>query len=92
MLADPKGLGYHPTYGPVWDTVSFFQNFMYLFYFGCSGSLLLRGLFSSCGEQGYPSLWGLGFSFQWLLLCAEQGLSGAGLQYLWLLGSRAWVQ
>ena len=33
MLADPKGLGYHPTYGPVWDTVFFFQNFIYLFYF-----------------------------------------------------------
>ena len=31
----------------------FFKNlFMCLFIFGCVGSSLLRGLFSSCGEQG----------------------------------------
>ena len=29
----------------------FFLNFMYLFIFGCAGSSLLRGLFSSCGQK-----------------------------------------
>ena len=37
------------------------------FLFGCAGSLLLHGLFSSCGEWGIL-LWCLGFSLQWLLL------------------------
>ena len=28
---------------------------MFLFIFGCAGSFLLRGLFSSCSEHGYSS-------------------------------------
>ena len=32
------------------------NNFLYLFFiFGCAGSVLLRGLFSSCAEQGLLS-------------------------------------
>ena len=31
------------------------NNFIYLFTFGCSGSLLLHGLFSSCGQWGLLS-------------------------------------
>ena len=34
----------------------FKNNFIYLFIFGCAGTLLLQGLFSSCGQ------WGLLFS------------------------------
>ena len=33
----------------------FFNNFIYLFIFGCAGSPLLHKLFSSCGEQGLLS-------------------------------------
>ena len=39
-------------------TVLFFFNmvlFILFFWHGCAGSLLLRGLFSSCGEQGLLS-------------------------------------
>ena len=39
---------------------SFFKILFIYFIFGCSGSLLLRGLFSSCGEQGLPCLVGHG--------------------------------
>ena len=31
------------------------NDFIYLLIFGCAGSLLLCGLFSSCGEQGLLS-------------------------------------
>ena len=31
------------------------NNFIYLFIFGCAGSLLLRGLFSGCSERGLLS-------------------------------------
>ena len=32
-----------------------FYNFIYLLVFGCTGSLLLGGLFSNCSEQGLLS-------------------------------------
>ena len=32
----------------------------YYYYFVCAGSLLLLGLFSSCGEQGLLLLWSMG--------------------------------
>ena len=39
----------------VQDTVfGFFKQF-YLFIYGCAGSSLLQGLFSSCSEQRLPS-------------------------------------
>ena len=42
---------------------------IFLFLFGCAGSLLLRGLFCGCGKWGLLSqLQRAGFSLQWLLL------------------------
>ena len=65
--------------------------FMYSFIFGCAGSLLLCGLFSSCSKQGLVSSCGLqtshcsGFS-----CCGAQALGrtnfsscGTGAQELW---------
>ena len=48
---------------------------MHLFIYDCAGSLLLCGLFSSCGEQG-AALWLLitGFSSWWLLFVAGHRL------------------
>ena len=34
----------------------FFSHFIYLFIFGCAGSLLLHRFLSSCSEQGLLSL------------------------------------
>ena len=39
----------HPNFS---SRIFFFYNFKNLFIFGCAGSLLLHGLFSSCSEQG----------------------------------------
>ena len=58
-----------------------FFRIIYLFIFGCSRSSLLRGLFSSCGDQG--------FSLRWLLLLRGTRSRAHGLQYLRLMGSRA---
>lgn len=49
---------------------------MYLFNFGCAGSLLLCAGFSSCVKQGPLFLRGAGFSFWWPLV-SEHGLQGA---------------
>lgn len=46
----------------------FLETSIYLCAFGCAGASLLRRLFSSCGEQGLPSLRGMCFSLRWLLL------------------------
>ena len=43
-------------------SVPFKKNFIHLFIFGCAGSLLYKGFFSSCGE------WGLLFVVQGLLV------------------------
>ena len=45
----------------------FFLNFIYLF--GCARSFLLPGLFSSCGQRGLLSSFGV-----WTSLAAEHGL------------------
>ena len=48
-------------------TLNFFfliNNFIYLFIFGCAGSLLLPGLFSSCNVQ---------VLIAWLLLLLSTG-------------------
>ena len=52
---------------------SFIYIYIFILYnlFGCAQSLLLSGVFSSCGEGGYSSLWCMGFSLQWLLLWAR---------------------
>jgi len=51
-----------------WSVFFFFFNFyfihFFIFIFGCAGSSLLHGLFSSCGEWG---LFSMDFSLQWLL-------------------------
>ena len=47
------------------------EKIIYLFIFGCAGSLLLCGLFSRCGEWGLLS--SVGFSLWWLLLLHSMG-------------------
>ena len=61
------GQGLNP--GPLhWDTESLatgppgspcIKKYIYLFIFGCAASLLQRGLFFGCGEQGLLSSCGL---------------------------------
>ena len=62
-----------------------------LFIYGCAGSSLLHGLFSSCGEQGLPYLRcnNRGSSLKWLLLLWTEASRACGCQYLQLLGSTA---
>ena len=57
----------------------FKDNFIYLFIFGSAGSLLLWGLFSSCGQQGYSPV------AMHKLLTVVASLFGS-------TGSRAWAQ
>ena len=53
-------------------------NFIYLF-FGCSESLSLRGLFSSCGKRGLLSTCGCsGFSLWRLLSLLSMGSRHVG--------------
>ena len=47
----------------------------YLFIFGCAGSSLLHGLFSSCGKWGYSSC-GTQALIALVSLFVEHGLSG----------------
>ena len=54
-----------------------FNKLFYLFIFGCAGSLLLHGLFSSCGEQGAT------------LCCREQASHRCETHRLWSTGSTA---
>ena len=56
-------------------------------YFGCAGSSLLLGPFSSCGEQGPLWLWCAGLS--WWLLLWNPGSRACGLQQLQHVGSEA---
>ena len=49
---------------------SSFDNFIYLFIFGCAGSSLLCGLFSNCSEEELLFVAFVGFSF-WCSLIAE---------------------
>ena len=48
-----------------------FCFYFYLFTFGSAGSLLLHGLFSSCGEQGLLSSWGAWASHWGDLFCCR---------------------
>ena len=59
-----------------------------LLLFGCAGSFLLHGLFSSCGERGLLSLQCLGFPLWELLLLWSMGSTVHGAQWLWSPGSR----
>ena len=49
-----------------------------LFIYGCTGSSLSRGLFSSCGERGLLSSWGAQASHYCGLSCGAQGLGRVG--------------
>ena len=76
------------------------NKFIYLFIFGCIGSLLLCMGFSLVAvSRGYSSLQCTGFSLQWLLLLRSMGSRHTGFsscgtwaQQLWLVGSRAQAQ
>ena len=61
---------------------------LFLLIVGCAESLLLRGLFSRCGEPTLQ-LWHSGFSLQWLLFLQSTVSRVRELQQLWLPGSRA---
>ena len=76
----------------------FFYSFIYLFIFGCAGSSLLRGPFSSCGEWGLVSSCGVqsshcsGFSCWGAHALGRLGFSSCSS---WALGhrlSRWWAQ
>ena len=60
--------------------------------FGCAGPSLLRGLSSSCGEQGLLSSRGAKPLIALISLVEEYQLQEGGLQWLQLPGSRAQAQ
>ena len=65
--------------------------FIYLFIFGCAGSLLLHGLFSSCGEKGLlPSCRARASHCSGFSHCIARALGPQ--QKSRLLGSRAQAQ
>ena len=64
--------------------------FLIVYFFDCAGSLLLSGLFSSCGERGLLWLWCV-VSLQWLLLLQSMGSRALELQELWHMGSYLWL-
>ena len=49
----------------MYHAFSFLKN-LYLFIFGCAGSSLLHGLFSSCGEQELVSICSV-----WVFYCGD---------------------
>ena len=51
----------------------------FFFIFGCAGSLVLHGLFSSCYKRATLQLWCAGFSSQWLPLLWSTGPRTHGL-------------
>ena len=65
----------------VQGTFIFKNNFMHLFVFGCAGSSLSRGLYSSCLEQ------------ELLARCLARASHCGGFSYCraWALGARASV-
>ena len=79
-----------PTEECFWEC--FWQCFFKFFIFGCTGSLLLWGSFSGCGEQGLLQLQCAGSSLRWRLLLQSMSSSVHGLQCLWPPGSRAQAQ
>ena len=64
--------------------LSLFNNLIYLF--GCAGSSLLQGLFSSY-LRVFFSWWCAGFLLQQLLLLGSVVSRTSGLQQLWYVGS-----
>ena len=70
--------------------LSYIFPFINLFYFilAALGLRCCTQAFSSCGQQGYSSLWRTGFSLWWLLLLRSTGFRCAGFSSC---GSRASV-
>ena len=73
----------------------------FLFIFGCAGSSLLPGLFSSCAEQGLPSSYGAAQASHcggslvvghWLWDAWVSVVVACRLHRWWLLGCRAQTQ
>ena len=62
----------------------FFKKIIYLFVFDCTWTWLLRGLFSSCGEQGLLSSCGVQASH-----CGGLSCCGAWASVVGHVGSRA---
>ena len=58
------------------------HNFIYIFVFGCAGSLLLSRLFSSRESGGYSLTVVCGFLIEMTSLVAEHGLSSCGSRAL----------
>ena len=61
--------------------------FIYLFSFGCAGSLLLWKLFSSCGKRGPLSSCSAPTSLRWLLVAEHRLLGRAGIYSCYHMGS-----
>ena len=57
-------------------TYIYIYLFIYLFIFGCAGFLLLKGLFSSCSEQGLLFIAVHGLLIAVASLVTEHGLWG----------------
>ena len=68
----------HPPRVPFWPLV-LHMLFVYFFFFGCAGSLLLQGLFSSCRAQGLLFLAVPGFLFAVASLVVELVVATPGL-------------
>ena len=73
-----------------------FWNNFYLF--GCAGSLLLCGLFSSCREQGGSGITARGLPSEvasrgrmWAPGCADSGVGARG-SVVWVVSPRAQAQ
>ena len=67
--------------------ISFLCNFIYLFTFGCIGSSLLCGLFSSCDEQGLLSSCGAWASHCNGFFCGAWAIGHTSFSsYLWHTG------
>ena len=81
-LSEPPGK-------PVHLSVLLKNIFIHLFIFGCAGSSLLHGLFSSCNEQGLLFSYSAQASHCRAWALGRVGFSGCGTwdQQLWLLGS-----
>ena len=74
----------NPCYAPAIVFFFPFESPPVLFIFGCHGSSLPHGLFSSCGERGLLMV---------VASCAvEQGLQGTWAWQLWLRDSGAQAQ
>ena len=74
-------------------SVIFLKNLhLFIYFWLCWVFVAMRRLSLAAASRGYSSLQCAGFSLRWLLFVVEHGLQVHGLQYLWLVGSRAQAQ